>query len=89
MKLVVFYFVKLNQPPTFFREINPQPRKHTLWQQSPDFTGGQAPNWRYIKYKKFLLQNFKPWTFYALVMNVVYTCNELPSCNEYYAFNIR
>ncbi|KAG6406286.1 hypothetical protein SASPL_133886 [Salvia splendens] len=37
---------ELNQPPTFFREINPQPRKHTLWQQSPDFTGGQAPNWR-------------------------------------------
>ncbi|KAI4329419.1 hypothetical protein L6164_021685 [Bauhinia variegata] len=28
--------------PLFFREINPQPRKHTLWQATSDFTGGQA-----------------------------------------------
>ncbi|KAM7478452.1 hypothetical protein LguiA_026665 [Lonicera macranthoides] len=34
--------IELNQPPLFFREINPQPRKHTLWQQAEDFTGGQA-----------------------------------------------
>ncbi|KAG6408598.1 hypothetical protein SASPL_131616 [Salvia splendens] len=34
------------EPPMFFREIHPQPRKHTLWQQAADFTGGQAPNWR-------------------------------------------
>lgn len=26
----------------FFREVNPQPRKHTMWQPTPDFTGGQA-----------------------------------------------
>ncbi|PIN02111.1 hypothetical protein CDL12_25380 [Handroanthus impetiginosus] len=37
---------QLNQPPLFYRETNPQPRKHTLWQQAPDFTGGQAPIWR-------------------------------------------
>ncbi|AES92461.1 hypothetical protein MtrunA17_Chr4g0073561 [Medicago truncatula] len=28
--------------PLFFRETNPQPRKHTLWQSTTDFTGGQA-----------------------------------------------
>ncbi|KAL6964656.1 hypothetical protein U1Q18_035713 [Sarracenia purpurea var. burkii] len=38
--------IQLNQPPLFFREINPQPRKHTLWQQGSDFTGGQAPIYR-------------------------------------------
>ncbi|CAN4108898.1 unnamed protein product [Withania somnifera] len=35
--------LELNQPPMFYRETNPQPRKHTLWQQTVDFTGGQAP----------------------------------------------
>lgn len=34
--------VALIRPPVFFREINPQPRKHTLWQTSSDFTNGQA-----------------------------------------------
>ncbi|KAL1548920.1 hypothetical protein AAHA92_17095 [Salvia divinorum] len=28
--------------PAFFRETNPQPRKHTLWQATTDFTDGQA-----------------------------------------------
>ncbi|KAL3824667.1 hypothetical protein ACJIZ3_020696 [Penstemon smallii] len=32
----------LARPPTFFRETNPQPRKHTLWQTTPDFTDGEA-----------------------------------------------
>jgi len=32
--------------PLFFREINPQPRKHTLWQATSDFTGGQATVYR-------------------------------------------
>lgn len=40
-------FVQLNQPPQFFRETNPQPRKHTLWHPASDFTGGQAPTFRY------------------------------------------
>ncbi|KAL1535047.1 hypothetical protein AAHA92_31147 [Salvia divinorum] len=44
--------IELNQPPMFYREINPQPRKHTLWQQSSDFTGGQAPSWR-MHYLRF------------------------------------
>ncbi|XP_078443656.1 uncharacterized protein LOC144713049 [Wolffia australiana] len=32
----------VSRPPLFFRETNPQPRKHTLWQATSDFTGGQA-----------------------------------------------
>ncbi|XP_058114002.1 uncharacterized protein LOC131256916 isoform X2 [Magnolia sinica] len=34
--------VVLARPPLFFRETNPQPRKHTLWQATSDFTGGQT-----------------------------------------------
>ncbi|XP_015082632.1 uncharacterized protein LOC107026242 [Solanum pennellii] len=32
----------LARQPLFFKETNPQPRKHTLWQATSDFTGGQA-----------------------------------------------
>ncbi|XP_074592057.1 uncharacterized protein LOC141847868 [Curcuma longa] len=32
----------LGRQPLFFRETNPQPRKHTLWQATSDFTEGQA-----------------------------------------------
>ncbi|XP_038998945.1 uncharacterized protein LOC120124305 isoform X2 [Hibiscus syriacus] len=34
--------VVLARRPLFFRETNPQPRKHTLWQATSDFTDGQA-----------------------------------------------
>jgi hypothetical protein len=34
--------IEVSRPPQFFRETNPQPRKHTLWQSASDFTGGQA-----------------------------------------------
>ncbi|XP_077238172.1 uncharacterized protein LOC143879597 isoform X2 [Tasmannia lanceolata] len=34
--------IVLARHPLFFRETNPQPRKHTLWQATSDFTGGQA-----------------------------------------------
>ncbi|AQK82806.1 hypothetical protein ZEAMMB73_Zm00001d037085 [Zea mays] len=34
--------VVLARPPLFFKETDPQPRKHTLWQAASDFTGGQA-----------------------------------------------
>jgi hypothetical protein len=37
---------QLSRPPLFFRETNPQPRKHTLWQATSDFTGGQASMYR-------------------------------------------
>ncbi|WOK99978.1 hypothetical protein Cni_G08690 [Canna indica] len=34
--------IVLSRQPIFFRETNPQPRKHTLWQATSDFTNGQA-----------------------------------------------
>ncbi|KAI3740234.1 hypothetical protein L2E82_30659 [Cichorium intybus] len=34
--------IMLTRQPRFFKETNPQPRKHTLWQATPNFTGGQA-----------------------------------------------
>ncbi|XP_058213943.1 uncharacterized protein LOC131325626 [Rhododendron vialii] len=34
--------IQLKQSPLFFRETNPQPRKHTIWHEASDFTGGQA-----------------------------------------------
>ncbi|XP_042518672.1 uncharacterized protein LOC122092421 [Macadamia integrifolia] len=38
--------IELSRAPMFFRETDPQPRKHTLWQTTSDFTGGQAPIYR-------------------------------------------
>ncbi|KAE8660192.1 hypothetical protein F3Y22_tig00116958pilonHSYRG00258 [Hibiscus syriacus] len=38
--------LELNQPPVFYHEIDPQPRKHTQWRMVSDFTGGQAPTYR-------------------------------------------
>ncbi|XP_058754599.1 uncharacterized protein LOC131627756 [Vicia villosa] len=43
--------IEVARQPLFFRETNPQPRKHTLWQTSTDFTGGEA-----IKSRKHFLQ---------------------------------
>ncbi|XP_057722859.1 uncharacterized protein LOC130936731 [Arachis stenosperma] len=43
--------VVLARQPLFFRETNPQPRKHTLWQATSDFTDGQAS-----KHRQHLLQ---------------------------------
>lgn len=34
--------IEVSRPPLFFRETDPQPRKHTVWQATSDFTGGQA-----------------------------------------------
>ncbi|TXG65330.1 hypothetical protein EZV62_006605 [Acer yangbiense] len=34
--------IELRQQPTFFDEIDPQPRKHTNWRTTQDFTAGQA-----------------------------------------------
>ncbi|KAH9755513.1 ATP-dependent DNA helicase [Citrus sinensis] len=44
--------LELKQPPTFHHEIDPQPRKHTNWRLTEDFTGGQAPVFRkhYLKF---------------------------------------
>ncbi|CAO2836590.1 unnamed protein product [Amaranthus hypochondriacus] len=34
--------ILLEKPPLFYQEVNPQPRKHTNWEQSGDFTNQQA-----------------------------------------------
>ncbi|XP_077221147.1 uncharacterized protein LOC143854902 [Tasmannia lanceolata] len=38
--------IELSGQPLFFEETNPQPRKHTLWKSTVDFTGGQASSYR-------------------------------------------
>ncbi|KAK7329897.1 hypothetical protein VNO77_24079 [Canavalia gladiata] len=38
--------VVLSRQPLFFRETNPQPRKHTLWQATSDFTDREASKHR-------------------------------------------
>nr|XP_043623966.1 uncharacterized protein LOC122595626 isoform X1 [Erigeron canadensis] len=43
--------IVLGKQPLFFRETNPQPRKHTLWQATCDFTNGEA-----TKYSEHYLQ---------------------------------
>uniref|UniRef100_A0A2N9IDS9 TRF2/HOY1 PH-like domain-containing protein n=1 Tax=Fagus sylvatica TaxID=28930 RepID=A0A2N9IDS9_FAGSY len=44
--------IELNNPPSFFEESDPMPRKHTLWKISSDFTNGQALIYRrhYIEF---------------------------------------
>ncbi|KAE8675442.1 Detected protein of unknown function [Hibiscus syriacus] len=39
--------LELTEPPAFYHEIDPQPRKHTQWRMVSDFTGGQAPTYRH------------------------------------------
>nr|CAD1827828.1 unnamed protein product [Ananas comosus var. bracteatus] len=38
--------VALARRPFFFRETDPQPRRHTVWQSTADFTGGRASTYR-------------------------------------------
>lgn len=38
--------IMLERSPLFFEEVNPQPRKHTNWEQSCDFTNCQASLFR-------------------------------------------
>ncbi|XP_031403865.1 uncharacterized protein LOC116213162 isoform X2 [Punica granatum] len=49
--------IELGQAPTFYREANPQPRKHTIWHMTTDFTDGQASLHRrhYIKFPPGIL----------------------------------
>ncbi|KAL5983559.1 hypothetical protein ACLOJK_017646 [Asimina triloba] len=39
--------VEVQHVPQFFKETNPEPRKHTLWHPTVDFTRGQASKFRY------------------------------------------
>ncbi|KAI3949759.1 hypothetical protein MKX01_040976 [Papaver californicum] len=50
--------LELENPPVYGKEMSPQPRKHTLWQQSADFTGGQAPSYRrhYLQFPEGTLE---------------------------------
>ncbi|XP_073118084.1 uncharacterized protein [Elaeis guineensis] len=34
--------IKIARPPLFYKETDPQPRKHTIWRPTTDFTGFQA-----------------------------------------------
>ncbi|KAI3814693.1 hypothetical protein L1987_14337 [Smallanthus sonchifolius] len=43
--------IVLGKQPLFFRETDPQPRKHSVWQPTSDFTGGEA-----CKYRQHYLQ---------------------------------
>ncbi|XP_051113965.1 uncharacterized protein LOC127239702 [Andrographis paniculata] len=49
--------IEVNRPPLFYRESSPQPRKHTLWHQTTDFTSGQASIWRrhYVRFPEGVL----------------------------------
>eukprot|EP00249_Psilotum_nudum_P019905 c27472_g1_i1 orf=309-1712(+) len=49
--------IEVSRPPLFFKETNPQPRKHTLWQATSDFTGGQASicKWHYLRFSPEML----------------------------------
>ncbi|XP_029124856.1 uncharacterized protein LOC114915038 [Cajanus cajan] len=38
--------IELDKVPSFFREIEPKPKKHTMWTISHDFTDGQASQYR-------------------------------------------
>ncbi|TKY52303.1 hypothetical protein E2542_SST23823 [Spatholobus suberectus] len=38
--------IELDKVPSFFREIEPKPKKHTMWTISDDFTDGQASEYR-------------------------------------------
>ncbi|XP_027938095.1 uncharacterized protein LOC114192542 isoform X2 [Vigna unguiculata] len=38
--------IELDKIPSFFREIEPKPKKHTMWTISNDFTNGQASQYR-------------------------------------------
>jgi hypothetical protein len=46
---------QVSRPPLFFKETNPQPRKHTLWQATSDFTGGQATTFKSVNLAVFQL----------------------------------
>lgn len=65
--LVSFCVLQLARQPLFFRETNPQPRKHTLWQATSDFTDGQASKHRYICFHRYHLICICGLKYYALI----------------------
>ncbi|XP_077218687.1 uncharacterized protein LOC143852919 [Tasmannia lanceolata] len=86
--------IELNHAPMFSRETTPQPRKHTLWQATSDFTGGQASKYRrhYLQFPKGTLE--KHYEKLMQCDNRLYALSQRPfpfhrspyipsSCNEY------
>ncbi len=37
----------VRQPPSFFEELDPQPKKRAVWKACQDFTGGQVSMGKY------------------------------------------
>ncbi|CAJ2628804.1 unnamed protein product [Trifolium pratense] len=52
--------IELDKVPSFFREIEPKPGKHTVWTLSHDFTQGQASKYRrhYIQFPHGVLDQY-------------------------------
>ncbi|KAL5700904.1 hypothetical protein ACHQM5_026303 [Ranunculus cassubicifolius] len=50
--------IQVRNIPLFCRETPPQPRKHTSWHPTSDFTGGEAPKYRrhYLQFEEGTLQ---------------------------------
>ncbi|CAN0914080.1 hypothetical protein LINGRAHAP2_LOCUS28340, partial [Linum grandiflorum] len=58
--------IELKEVPFFFEEANPdQPRKHTLWKKTTDFTGGQASKCRRHKI------SFRPGLVHKLYQQLI------------------
>lgn len=60
------FLLQLTRQPLFFRETNPQPRKHTLWQATSDFTSGQASLHRYSPFEMSWLSSTYQWVNFGL-----------------------
>ncbi|CAI8603530.1 unnamed protein product [Vicia faba] len=52
--------IELEKEPSFFREIEPKPGKHTVWTLSHDFTRGQASKYRrhYLQFPPGVLDQY-------------------------------
>lgn len=82
--MLCYVVFQLARQPLFFREINPQPRKHTLWQATRDFTSGQAVlhrynHWRLIDSVIFSMSGYFESCGFILSLTVC-------SWYEYYIF---
>ncbi|KAK7356150.1 hypothetical protein VNO80_15416 [Phaseolus coccineus] len=63
--------IELEKLPLFFREIEPKPKKHTMWTISNDFTNSQAS-----QYRRHYLQ-FPPGVLDQHYMKLLQSCNRL------------
>lgn len=61
--------MQLHQPPTFYKEIDPQPRHHSIWVSTDDFTGGEALNCRYFIISLDVLAMYSSFSCDCMIMN--------------------